>query len=154
MWYFAYGSNMDRKRLELHRGIRVKEIRKGELENYRLVFNKVSPIQSATGRANIVPEAGHRVLGVLYRIPDEDISKMDIFEGVSSGQSHRERIFAKAEDNNLIEAEVYVADKTEEDLVPSEEYLEHLVDTAREVGLDEDYIREALQVRCTEEAEG
>jgi cation transport regulator ChaC len=154
MWYFAYGSNMDRKRLELHRAIRVKEIRKGELENYQLVFNKVSSIQSATGCANIIPEVGHRVQGILYKIRDDDISKMDIFEGVSSGQYHRERIFVKAEDNDLIEAEVYVADETEDELLPSEEYLEHLLETAREVGLDGEYISETLQVRCSAETEG
>ncbi len=146
MWYFAYGANMDRQRLELHRAINVLEMRLGVLENYRLVFNKVSSIRPSTGCANIIPTEGQRVLGVLYRIAEPDIMKMDIFEGVSSGQYHRERVLVKAEENDLVEAEVYIADETRSGLEPSYEYLESVLKGARESGIDEDYIRENILV--------
>jgi cation transport regulator ChaC len=146
MWYFAYGANMDRQRLELHRAIKVLEVRLGVLENYRLVFNKVSSIRPSTGCANIIPAEGQRVLGVLYRIAEPDITKLDIFEGVSSGQYHRERVLVKAEENDLVEAEVYIADETRNDLEPSIEYLESVLKGARESGIDEDYIEENILV--------
>jgi gamma-glutamylcyclotransferase (GGCT)/AIG2-like uncharacterized protein YtfP len=153
MWYFAYGTNMDRERLELHRAIRVKEVRRGELDNHRIVFDKVSAIRPATGCANIVPEAGSRVLGVLYRIRDEDMEKMDIFEGVSSGRCHRERVLVRAEDNALIEAEVYVADETKAGLEPSFEYLEWVLKGAEESGLDEEYVERTFRAPMRRAAE-
>jgi len=151
MWYFAYGVNMDRQRLELHRAIKLLDVRLGVLENYRLVFNKVSSIRPTTGCANIIPAEGQRVLGVLYRIEESDFARMDIFEGVGSGQYHRERVLVKAEDNNLIEAEVYVADETQAGLEPSIEYLESVLKGAEEAGLDEEYIEENIRVHCVEE---
>jgi cation transport regulator ChaC len=154
MWYFAYGANMDRQRLELHRAIKVLEVRLGVLENYRLVFNKVSSIRPSTGCANIIPAEGQRVLGVLYRIAELDITKLDIFEGVSSGQYHRERVLVKAEENDLVEAEVYIADETRNDLEPSIEYLESVLKGARESGIDEDYIEENILVHHAGEDTG
>ena len=153
MWYFAYGANMDRRRLELHRAVKVLERRLGVLENYRLVFDKVSSIRPTTGCANIVPAEGKRVLGVLYRIEESEISRMDIFEGVGSDQYHRERLLVKAEDNDLVEAEVYVADETREGLEPSVEYLDTILKAARESGIDEDYIRENILVHYGGEGE-
>ncbi len=150
MWYFAYGSNMDREKLEIHRAILVMEAKRGVLENYSLVFNKISSIRPSTGCANIIPAQGHRVLGVLYRIRDSDISKMDIFEGVSSDQYHRERVLVRAEDNDLIEAEVYIADQTDDNLMPSIEYLDSVLKGARECGLDEKYIGETFLVHYDE----
>ena len=146
MWYFAYGTNMDRRRVELHRAIVVQEVRRGVLENYRLLFNKVSSIRPTTGCANVVPAPGRRVFGVLYRIPDADISRMDIFEGVSGGQYHRERVLVRDEENDLIEAEVYIADETNDNLLPSIEYLDGVVKGARESGIDEKYIEETFLV--------
>ena len=154
MWYFAYAANMERKRLELHRAMRLLEARKGTLENYRLVFNKVSSIRPTTGCANIVPAAGFRVRGILYKIRDSDISRLDIFEGVGSDQCHRERVLVKAEDNDLIEAEVYIADQVDDDLAPSIEYLDAVVKAARESGLDEEYIEETLLASCPDQGRG
>jgi cation transport regulator ChaC len=144
MWYFAYGTNMERRRLELHRAIRVKEARFGVLENYRLVFNRVSPIRPTTGCANIVPAAGHQVRGILYKISDSNISRLDVFEGAGTGRCHRERVLAMAEDNDLLEAEVYIADEVDDNLEPSVEYLDAVIKAARESGLDETYIEETF----------
>ena len=146
MWYFAYGSNMGRERLELHRAIKVLEVRQGVLENYRLVFNKISSVRPSTGCANIVPSEGDSVFGILYRIRDSDIETMDIFEGVSSDQYHRENILVRDEENSLVESEVYIADQVGENLEPSIEYLDSLVEGAVESGIDRRYIEETILV--------
>ena len=54
VWYFAYGSNLDRDQKEARTGA-IREARVARLRGYRLAFNKRA---SKAGRlyANIVPD--------------------------------------------------------------------------------------------------
>lgn len=78
MIYFAYGSNLDLKRISA-RCPSVKVLGEATLRDYRLVFQ-----ENNGGRivANIEPCEGHIVYGVLYDIEDEaDIETLDRCEG-------------------------------------------------------------------------
>ena len=60
MWYFAYGSNMNRARLETRltpEDVRMSARVGGRLEGWRLCFNKARVGAPASGAANIVPAA-------------------------------------------------------------------------------------------------
>jgi hypothetical protein len=77
--YFAYGSNMNPARVR-DRGLRVRALLGGSVEDLDLVFDKRSR-DHASGHANLVRRPGHRAEGVLYELRDEaEILRMDPFE--------------------------------------------------------------------------
>jgi hypothetical protein len=122
--YFAYGSNMDFKRLE-ERGISFEFIGLGILEDYALKFNKIASKRSGVGYANIVNQKGSRVEGLLFLIAN--IGKLDRFEGYPT---HYNKEILKVQDsNNFVDATVYVAgtDWVSDNLEPEREYLKHLL---------------------------
>jgi hypothetical protein len=57
MNYFAYGSNIDINRM-ISRGVNPISIRKGILDNYKFIINKMSKADPSIGYANVVPEDG------------------------------------------------------------------------------------------------
>jgi len=53
----------------------------------------------------------HYVLGELYFVPEENLEKLDVIEGVTEGEYRREKIKVKREDTNtIVEAYAYVID--------------------------------------------
>lgn len=76
IFYFAYGSNMSRDRLE-HRVGKVVKMGLYTLQNYKLVFDT----GGWNAYANIVPSTGDQVEGVLYQLRDSQISTLDLHEG-------------------------------------------------------------------------
>ena len=77
MKYFAYGSNMDKKRMR-DRGLNFTSREFGRLDGYKLMFNKKSLVGAA---ANIVPSINDYIEGVLYDFPDNEIENLDNAEG-------------------------------------------------------------------------
>jgi cation transport regulator ChaC len=124
--YFAYGSNIDPERLK-GRSVNFLHAEHGALEDYALSFNKRSKKFFDRGFANVTPSVGEHVEGVLYQVTEEDLLKLDKFEGCPT---HYERvslpIVAKT---GLVTAYVYVAKKEwiVEGLKPTKEYLNHLM---------------------------
>jgi cation transport regulator ChaC len=127
MKYFAYGSNMDQKRMK-KRGVRFSERVHAILKGYSLKFNKITSDNPKKGYANIVPDKNGIVEGVLYEIVDSDLSKLDSCEGYPQ---HYKRVNVKVQldDGKGIEAVTYIAqpDKVKEGLKPSKGYLAHLL---------------------------
>jgi gamma-glutamylcyclotransferase len=81
MYLFSYGSNMTTIRLE-GRGIKPVAIAgAGFLDNWSISFNKASKKNPEMGFANISPFWGSRVFGVIFGIKDEDLLRLDKFEG-------------------------------------------------------------------------
>lgn len=132
MWYFAYGSNMD-----------IDEVKKEDvtfitrqaarLEGYRLAFNKRSKKWATaagepTGAANVVPAPGEAVEGVLYGIDEDGILKLDVREGVATGQYERKEVTVRIAEGDVT-AWTYTAcaDKVDDALKPKREYLERLL---------------------------
>jgi len=140
MRYFAYGSNMDPERMR-KRSISFSQRIRAVLEGYRLEFNKVASRNPQEGYANVVKFEKGIVEGVLYEIPDSDLSKLDRFEGYPD---HYDRLMIKVQldDGQKLEAIIYIAqpDRIAEGLKPSRDYLDHLL-AARDI-LSESYRRE------------
>ncbi|MCR4411263.1 MAG: gamma-glutamylcyclotransferase [Thermoguttaceae bacterium] len=147
-WYFAYGSNLLIDQKEARTG----PIRQGSerpriarLADYRLAFNK-----RGTGGvvyANVVASPSAEVIGVVYRCNPESMRKMDAKE---IGYE-RKTVKVTADNGEALEAVTYVA-KPEyvchED-TPPKDYLDRIINGARQHGLPEDYIKsiEALAGR-------
>jgi cation transport regulator ChaC len=141
VWYFAYGSNLNRAQMKSRAG-EILEERPARLENYELVFNKKARGGSATG--NIRPAPGKMVYGVLYRIPEQALRSLDRFEGVPQ---HYRRIEVTAIDNegNKVNAQAYIATKVESGLRPAPHYLQSILQGAEEHNLPADYIESIKQ---------
>ncbi len=78
--YFAYGSNMNPRRVR-ERGLHVVNAEPARLEGFRLQFDKHAREHEGTGHANVVYAPGEVVEGVLYRLAGAaEIEKMDPFE--------------------------------------------------------------------------
>ena len=127
-WYFAYGSNMNPARMQA-RGLNVLEALPGRLPGYQLCFNKRA-MDRAPGRAyaNIQHARDGVVEGVLYRLQGAgEIAKLDHFEGTPIYYSRECLPILAAQGTQP--AWVYIANPAfrEEGLLPSEDYLAHLL---------------------------
>jgi len=109
------------------RKVNFKKRELATLKNYELCFNKQSSRNPEEGYANLSPEEDTVIEGVLYEINDEDIVKLDRFEGYSNHYD-KKTIEVKLKSGKEVYALVYIAqpDKIKEGLKPTKEYLNHL----------------------------
>jgi len=133
-FYFAYGSNMSGARL-CERIERPERICVARLAGWRLVYNK--PGRDGSGKANLVPDAGAHVHGVVWSIAQHDWPILDRFE---PGYA-RTRLAVEAEDDRVHETLAYLHPTRGPELVPHAWYVQYLIDGAREHGLPDAYLR-------------
>ena len=125
VWYFAFGSNMDRARMFQRKAV-WNYCTAGTLKNFKLVFNKKSK-KHGQGFANIIKSKQHQVEGVLYRLEDAHLYKqLDKFECAGTHYNRVEKKIRRS-DGKIITAFLYTAILTEKNLKPCEEYLNHLL---------------------------
>lgn len=108
---------------------RVRAIPKG----YSLRFNKVASRNRKEGYANTVPDETGIAEGVLYDVPDSELSKLDKYEGYPDHYD-RATVRVQLDSGQEVEATTCVAQpqKVKDTLKPSREYLDHLL-AARDV---------------------
>ena len=129
VYYFAYGSNMKAERMK-KRGLNFKSSVHGVLNGYSLKFNKIASDFSNEGYANIVLDKKGVVEGILYEVTENDLNKLDIPEGVSTGHYYRKEVDVQLDSGEKVKAIAYVAqqNKIKEGLKPSKDYLNHLLE--------------------------
>ncbi len=125
MFYFSYGSNMDKNQMLERKCIFHKSYR-AILKDHKLVFNKKSQKIPQITFANIAISKNDIVEGVLYEI--DDIKCLDKYEGYPN---HYDRKEMELESNGeKIKAWVYIAQ--DEWLTnfgkPTKEYMHHLLE--------------------------
>ncbi len=120
MYYFAYGSNLNKKQM-LERCPDSKPMFIVTLHNYKLVFVGWSR-QWRGGVASIKPFRGERVLGAIYEVSDRDLRRLDSYEGYP-GNYTRFNITVFDEDGEPIKAITYIKSGQLEETQPSKEYL-------------------------------
>ncbi len=146
--YFAYGRNMGTRAMELacpgHRYLGAAELR-----GHRLAFTRRS-LRTGTGVADILAAPGESVWGALYELDDAQLSAIDEKEG--NGWAYERRavrvvpVSASGETSGEagggeIEAIAYaVIARDGEHVQPSREYLQALLDGARERRLPDVYV--------------
>lgn len=126
-YYFAYGSNMNRSRVET-RGMTFIDVQPGVLINYALRFNKRSVKYPGAASANVVPAPGQQVEGLLYALSaEDDILAMDPFEGYPVRYDRKPLPIVSSD--RSFDAWVYTAndDYIQEGLKPARWYLNHLL---------------------------
>lgn len=135
MYYFAYGSNMLRERLEKDRLGSLEDLGIGILYKYKIKFNKQS--LDGSGKTNLIQDDNSQVFGVIYKLSEEQISALDKFE---PGYS---RITLDIKIGEVfVDMETYIAqkDKINNNLLPTKEYLGYLIQGAKEHDFPLDYI--------------
>lgn len=129
--YFAYGSNISEDRMRTERNVNFTSRKFAILENYTLLFNKVSKNNCHLGFANIVESNGDIVEGALYEINDSDINIIDRFEGANSKPSHYFRKNVEVIcDGEIVNAIAYIANPVmiRENINPDKKYLDYILD--------------------------
>ncbi len=128
--YFAYGSNM----LKTQMRERCPQSRKAgvaQLPDWRWIID-------ANGFANVVPEAGAFVKGVLYEIGYDDEAALDLFEEVAAG-THGKRSLPMLFNGRTLIALCYVNSATTEG-VAKPDYGQRLLSAFADAGFDKDYL--------------
>ncbi|MFC1979279.1 gamma-glutamylcyclotransferase family protein [Chloroflexota bacterium] len=120
MYYFAYGSNINRKQM-LECSADSEPMFVATLPNYKLVFVGWSR-QWLGGVASIKPFRGEKVIGAIYDISEGDLRRLDAYEGYPRS-SVRQNIKVFDEDGELIQAVTHIRAVQSEETRPSEEYL-------------------------------
>ena len=120
MYYFAYGSNLNKKQM-LERCPASQPMFIATLHNYKLVFVGWSR-QWRGGVASIKPFRGERVLGAIYEVSDRDLRRLDSYEGYP-GNYTKFNITVFDEDGEPIKAITYIKSGQLEETQPSTEYL-------------------------------
>ncbi len=143
VYYFAYSQHMDPIQLKRLR-IPVRLSISAFIPNYRLVFNVLEDELfrfEKRGLANIVPEAGSRVEGVLYEIMEDDFILLDIDVGVPEMKYYRKLVSASTPNGHSFSAMTYAGwpDVTARGLLPSCDYLKKLVLAAHHIGISSEF---------------
>lgn len=120
MYYFAYGSNLNRKQM-LERCPDSKPKSIATLPNYKLVFVGWARKWQG-GVASIKPFKGEKVLGAIYEISDRDLRRLDRDEGYP-GTYNRLNVTVFDEKGEPLEAITYIKARQSEETQPSPEYL-------------------------------
>ncbi len=147
MLYFSYGSFMDSETLRRH-APSARFVARVVLLNYEVQFNFLSKTYSG-GVTGVEPAPGKLVRGVVYDVSPEDLSHLDIIEGVPRGIYYRQRIIAVAEAGELVEAETYRTTVPKGPFKPKRRYLGLMLKGAKEHSLDAGYIRELEEYYST-----
>lgn len=137
-YYFAYGSNLNAGQMQRRVGIRPSYFRVS-LANYRLTFD-------SRGKANIVEENGAKVYGAVCLLNDEQMERLDGYEGVPRVYK---RVTAKTvvdEIGGEMDAVTYVRTENTQFKAPDSAYLKLILDGLSDLGYPESVISE---VRAT-----
>ena len=140
--YFGFGSNLNITSLRA-KGVEPLAARRALLRGWRLRFNVQHFFRHEGGVGNIerTDEPGDRVLGVLYDCSDEALAPLDAMEACGHGY---ERITIEVEaEGKRVPALTYVGMPgfIDNNCLPSRRYLNIVIDGARQVGLDPDYVQ-------------
>ncbi|MFC1940317.1 gamma-glutamylcyclotransferase family protein [Chloroflexota bacterium] len=132
MYYFAYGSNLNRKQM-LERCPDSKPKFTAILPNYKLIFVGWNR-QWRGGVANIKSFRGDKVPGAVYEVSDRDLKRLDSYEGYP-GNSNRLNVTVFSEDGEPIQAITYIRTGQLEETKPSPQYLSIIRQGYKEWGI-------------------
>jgi gamma-glutamylcyclotransferase (GGCT)/AIG2-like uncharacterized protein YtfP len=136
--YFAYGSNMSSKRLRAAGRVpAAKALGSAVLRDYALRWHKVS--KDGSGKCDVVAAPGEVVHGVLFRIPAQELGRLDGVEGCGYGYERCDLMVEHR--GQSVRAFAYQATNTDPTLQPFDCYKAHVLRGAIEFGLPTEYQR-------------
>ena len=143
VWYFAYGSNMQTATFTRRRGIAFLRAVPGRLGGWRLVLDKPPLVPVGESYANIVPDPGAEVFGVLYEVAQDDVAHIELTEGVLIGNYQRAEVAVApltSPAGGPQRAFTLVSGSRDAELRPSTRYMALLIEGALEHGLPAGYV--------------
>ncbi len=136
--YFAYASNMAAETMaRLCPGHRF--LGPAKLPDRRLAFTRRS-IRTGTGVADIGPDAGHSVWGVLYELDDAMLAVLDVKEGNGWAYGRDLVALTDADGKQGLAWAYSVIERESDEVRPSPQYLQAMLEAARERTLPDGYI--------------
>jgi gamma-glutamylcyclotransferase len=132
MYYFAYGSNLNKKQMA-ERCPDSKPRFTAELPNYKLIFTGWSR-QWRGGIASIKLSRRDKVLGAVYEVSDIDLARLDRFEDCP-GSYNRLKAIVYRDSGEPVEAVTYIKSRQPDESKPSPEYLSIIQEGYRDWGL-------------------
>ena len=147
MFYFAYGSNMNWTQMK-QRCPSTRFVTVAHLKDRRFAITRRSR-RRLCGTADVVPEAGSEVWGILYEIDDCELSVLDGFE---DGYGREKMAVVPGGDGGRpVEAWVYIAEKEDCPPLPNALYKKLILEGARAWELPQAYINMLEEIEATEE---
>jgi len=131
MYYFSYGENMDQATMALNCEKAVP-VGKAVLDGFKFVMN-------SDGFASIVPAAGQRVIGVLWKVDSFAELALNRAMGVTAGKSGSLNLNVRTGRTRQVKALVYLPNNTKSALC-SGHALDRLLEGARDFSLPASYI--------------
>ncbi|MBI3805660.1 MAG: gamma-glutamylcyclotransferase [Nitrospirae bacterium] len=140
MIYFAYGSNMDHDQMQA-RCPGHKVIGVGRLSHYTLAFTRWSRSWNS-GTADILPEQGKEICGVLFDLTLDDLKRMDKFADYPNSYVRQDVMVERpgAQQGERLPALTYVAIR-QGAFLPSKAYLSKMIQGAEKNQLSAQYIQ-------------
>lgn len=141
--YFAYGSNMSRRQMRARcpehecLGIAV-------LKDHALCFPRNSPVRNC-GVAGLMEQLRAEVWGVVYRLNENDLAKLDKREGYAPEKSSHDNRYNRQTihvmmGSRALDCLTYFARHEPGLHVPNDSYLALIIEGAEENGLPEEYV--------------
>ena len=127
VYYFAFGANLSKEVLK-RRKIEVFETFDHQLDGACLQFTQTG-FYKGHGYASADPEPGNVTYGKMYSILESDARRMDYYEGVPFLDVH-EKVTCDERDFSFY---YYRAMKPEDDLKPTQEYLDYITSAYRDM---------------------
>ncbi|ESO09758.1 hypothetical protein HELRODRAFT_186293 [Helobdella robusta] len=140
-YYFAFGSNLLRQRMELNKYSYLKFSTIAKLNDFKLDFGWNSKTWNGAV-ATIIPCCGSHVWGVVWTMDVDDINILNEQEGVSSGVYEPFSVDVATPNDEIIQCRSYrlLKEKLESDK-PSKSYLDVIIKGALQHNLPRDYVQ-------------
>ena len=139
LWYFAYGSNLERGTFVGRRRMQPLATAIGVLHDFELRFDlPIGP--GERGVANVAARPGDHVWGALYQLTSVEADRLDRTEGVDKGVYRRLAVEVTRPDGGRIAAFTYGSALSRPERKPSRRYLGLLLAGARELGLPAEWV--------------
>lgn len=153
MLYFAYGSNLDWKQIK-DRCPATSFFCIAKLHKYRLDFTRYSDsVNRKCGVADIVSDLQSEVWGVVYRIDELDLGRLDKAEGYYPSRKENAYrrfeaiVFQDGNEDKPLTVSTYEVVKKELDKHrPSKEYRDQIIEGSKYWRLPNDYIEKLERI--------
>ncbi|MCZ6551404.1 MAG: gamma-glutamylcyclotransferase family protein [candidate division NC10 bacterium] len=146
MFYFAYGSNMERFWFKKRcRG--AKFVSAATLRDYDIAFARSSTMWGG-GTADLKPTPGGVVEGVLWEIGEQDLKALDQYEGVPKDYIPT-TVTVETKDGKTLQAQAYIVAQPGDYRPPSRRYMRLLIQGAEEHDLSDAYVMRLESIKTS-----
>ncbi|MEJ7779111.1 MAG: gamma-glutamylcyclotransferase [Daejeonella sp.] len=132
-YYFAYASNLKISILEERIGDKIQNCLPGRLPDYGFRFNRRNSDGSA--RANIVVSESEDVYGLVCRVDQKYKDKL-----LKTEPGYLLISVAVETEQGDVNAFTFISESDDEGIYPTKQYLNSILEGAREQGLPEEYV--------------